>query len=284
MLSRKWKIGTLLLMTLLGAAIGWHFSAPAHPIRIVRPQPSGLVDDALRSVSDIPTFPAATKGLTINHHLLADALIAQMIKIAADQHPKLLVIFSPNHFLVGDGWMITSDFDWDTGVGVVKENHSLVHWLKKNTTVRVDEQPFANEHGIFNLLPYITATMPKVKILPIIFKDGTPDERVDNLVRDLNEKLPADTLIIGSLDFSHYRPKTEADKEDQSTLDVLQSLDISHMDQAYVDSRPALRALMLFSKLRGASQFQLVAHQNSAEFTGKPDASSTTSYINGVFL
>lgn len=283
-MAQKQKIMFLVMAGLLGASVGWLFSVHHFPVRTERPQSPAQVRDALSAVGAVPQFSTPVKALTVNHHLLADTLVAKMVKIAADQHPKLLVIFSPNHFLVGDGWMITSDFDWDTGMGVVKENHGLIHWLKKNTTVRVDERPFADEHGIFNLLPYIATTMPKVKILPIIFKDGISNKRVDALVRDLNDTLPADTLFIGSLDFSHYQTLVTSNRQDQSTLRVLQSLDTEHLDQAYVDSQPALRALMLFAKLRGAKSFQLVEHKNSADITGNLDATSTTSYIDGVFL
>ncbi|MBI3573216.1 MAG: AmmeMemoRadiSam system protein B [Candidatus Kerfeldbacteria bacterium] len=253
-------------------------------IRTVHPIIPGGLDQAFAAAQGTPALRGQVLGVTVNHHLLAASLVAQMINLAATQHPSTILLLSPNHFLVGNGWMITSNQDWDTDRGTLKADHGFVKWLVKNDNVRLDESPFANEHGIYNLLPFLAKKMPNVKIVPIIFKDGMPDQFVDAFVTKASAHLPKDTLIIASLDFSHYHNKAIADQHDAETIGVIQHFNLAQIHGLDIDSPPALRALLELMRLRGAHSFQIVDHQNSADITGKLDTPETTSYINGVFL
>jgi len=123
--------------------------------------------------------------------------------ISEKSNPKTLVLVSVNHFNTGSGQIITTKRDWQVAAGKIPSAEKLEEKIVNDGLAIDDELVFANEHGITNLLADVYKTFPNVPILPIIIKDTTGKEKIDQLSEWLDSEC-RDCLLISSVDFSHY--------------------------------------------------------------------------------
>jgi poly-gamma-glutamate synthesis protein (capsule biosynthesis protein) len=236
----------------------------------------GLENSRIKNKGDI-------KGAIVNHHLLAPNLIAEVLSAVSSKEPITVVLISPNHFFAGRGQVISSLYDWQTPYGVLESDKNLIGKLRDARLVNIEEGPFEKEHGISNLVAFIKKTLPNARIVPLIVKDTFSFQAGDIFAENLNEVLPRNSLIIASLDFSHYLPSSAADFHDEKSLAVLSSLNYEGIKFLDIGSRPALRIFLKYLGLRGAEKFSLLNHSNSAKIVGDEKMSETTSYITGFF-
>jgi MEMO1 family protein len=219
----------------------------------------------------------------IPHHLLASHQIARWFDGIINANPSVVVVIGPNHNEVGNGPILTSEADWNTPYGILNRDSDLIDQLVNSGLVKVDERVFTQEHSISSEVSFIKRTFSKTKIIPIILKNKVNDAEAVELATKLNDLLPVDALVIASADFSHYLTPDEADQQDAVTLPALQSLDPKRVEEMYVDSKPTIRTVLEYSKLRHANTFDLVENTNSAKVTGQMDLTEVTSYFTGYY-
>jgi AmmeMemoRadiSam system protein B len=105
------------------------------------------------------------------------------------------------------------------------------------------------------------------------------------LARRLAPLLSADTLLVASVDFSHYLPRDIADAKDVVTRQAIADFDlpaIMRMSPDYVDSPPSLGVLMQTMRLAGAAGPVEEAHTNSGYLLGST-VMETTSYFTFTY-
>jgi hypothetical protein len=139
------------------------------------------------------------------------------------------------------------------------------------------------EHGIGNLAGFIKKTLPKASLVPIILKDSLSTKDSTELAAALAKILPEDSLIIASLDMSHYLTADIASSHDQTTIATLASGDSEAVSRLDTDSRPALRLLLSYNELKKSQKFNLLHNSNSALIAQQPASKNVTSYITGYF-
>lgn len=222
-------------------------------------------------------------AITVNHHLLAPQLIAKEFNLVATDKPITVVLLSPNHFYRGSGGVISSQYDWQTPFGTLKTNRNLVTKLEQTGLVNVDESPFTDEHGINGIVGFIKKSLPNATFVPLIIKEDFPNNRVDALAAKLKEILPADTLVVGSFDFSHYLTSNGAEFHDIQTLSTIDNFDYNRILKLDIDSHAGLRLFLGYLDLTGNKKFTVTSHENSSTVTGNYNFIETTSYINGYF-
>jgi AmmeMemoRadiSam system protein B len=229
------------------------------------------------------------KGLIVNHHLLAGNFIAKGLCSVATTKKLTVILLSPNHFNHG-GPAITSDYDWYTPYGIIPANQELIKKLTANNAITIEETPFIDEHGVYNITPFIKSSLPDATIVPIAVEDNISDAQKTLLINSIEKNLPADAIIIASLDFSHYLTSAEADKNDNETLEVINNFDFVNLKNLNpgnkpdnVDSKPAFEIFLTLMSFQRAKNFQLLAHSNSAKMIGDLTLPETTSYIVGNF-
>jgi MEMO1 family protein len=235
-------------------------------------------------------YSQAVRGLIVNHHLLAGKFIAQAFCRVATDQKITVILLSPNHFSHGDGHIIISALDWQTPNGILPSASLLVSDLATRKIAVIDEVPFGFEHGVYNIIPFIKKTIPNAEIIPIIIKEAISPAEKDSLKNFLSDNLPANSLIIASLDFSHYLPSAEADAADGETLAVINRLNLSGLDNLNpdnhpdnIDSKAVLEIFLSVMRQQQAKNFELLAHSNSAKLIGDTSLTETTSYIVGLF-
>jgi len=216
---------------------------------------------------------------TISHHLYIRDLIARYFTgLARRVHPGTIILIGPNHHARGRSPIAISALRWRTPFGFVEPDTAKIRRIAATGLARVEEEPFVNEHSIGALVPFIRRTFPGARIVPIIYKKTAERRDCVKLARVIAEET-GDALVLASLDFSHYKISRQAEEEDRASLRVLRSLAGDEVDEAFVDSRPALLTLISLCRIIGAGSVEVIQHTNSGILSHDP-AVACTSYIN----
>jgi len=214
---------------------------------------------------------------------LAASLIAQQFALAADPAVTRVFLLTQNNWDAGSSPIITSKYKWRTPLGSLEPDTYAVRSLVKTGLVQVEESIFDKEHGITGVIPYIAFAFPNAVVVPLVIRDDTSDEAIDLLVEHLNELKNANTVIVGTIDMSHYLPKPIADAHDRHTRETIESLAYSSLSRLDIDTAPTLRAILKLAELDGEEAFVKTGAANSADIVGDNTLTSTTGYITGYF-
>jgi MEMO1 family protein len=146
--------------------------------------------DKLNIVSDI-----------VPHHLLAEEIVENFFSYISSQgKPETIVILSPDHFQSG----------------ILTESNSFI-----TIALNSNEKEFNNLKGVTVLLPYIKKYFPETNILPILIPADITKEKIEQLVKTIDENTLLNAIVVGSVDFSHYLPSQAADFHDTKSIRVL---------------------------------------------------------------
>ncbi|OGH71381.1 MAG: AmmeMemoRadiSam system protein B [Candidatus Magasanikbacteria bacterium RIFCSPLOWO2_01_FULL_43_20b] len=194
------------------------------------------------------------KGAIIPHHLLSGYMPATLFDYLKKQNPSTIVLVGPNHFGRGYSNIITSDRDWKTPFGIIKTDHNLISVISGRQLVGVDESTMKEEHSIYPLVSFIAKSLPDAKVVPIILKNNTKNQEMDELVRVLEKELPKDAVVISSIDFSHYQPAPVSAFHDELSEAVIKNFDFSRLSKLEIDSIPSLYVLLRLMEKFGAQK------------------------------
>lgn len=217
-------------------------------------------------------------GGIVSHHFYAEREIAAFFSAMRGQHPRTVVIISPNHFSAGSSEVLISQLPYDTPWGILSPDTDTGRSLVQETITRVDEQPFEREHGVSALVGFVKHTFPDAKLLPILVRQHSTTEEAIALGRALDEYLPEDSLVIASVDFSHHLHSTAAAFHDQKSIAAIAASDIAGIASSEVDSPQSLIALVTYLQERGAQRF-LMRQSSSALIGNNHESEDVTSYV-----
>ncbi|HEU5114663.1 MAG TPA: AmmeMemoRadiSam system protein B [Candidatus Paceibacterota bacterium] len=229
-------------------------------------------------------FSEPPAALLVNQHLLASHLIAKTFDAAKSNRIKTVFLLTQNNWNAGTAPIITSLYDWKTPYGDIEGDPSQAQQFIKAGLATEDESIFGNEHGITGIVSFIKKSMPNARVIPFVIRDSVPEDQSFALAQMLFEKSRPDTIVVASIDMSHYLPKAESDFHDLKVLETLRTLDFDSTKSLDIDTPPTMRTLMKFAELSGAERFELAGHENSADITNGPGLLSTTSYIDGAYV
>ncbi|GAI70832.1 unnamed protein product, partial [marine sediment metagenome] len=224
----------------------------------------------------------------VPHHLLAKDIMEDFFSyISSREKPKTIVILSPDHFqsgiLMESNSFITIALDSnDKEFNNLKVDTLLWGKLVKENKMILNNSAVIAEHGVTTLLPYIRKYFPETNILPILIPADITKEQVEQLVKTINENTLFNTIVVASVDFSHYLPSRAADFHDAKSIRVLLNFEEEYFKNIEVDCWQALYAARLFAKLRQKETPHIIAHKNSADFLNL-ELEETTSYFSVVF-
>ncbi len=222
------------------------------------------------------------KGGIIPHHLLAGKYIAGFFAALQKQNPSVIVLIGPNHFDRGQTNIISSALDWQTPFGILKTDTDLVNKLVEAKVLSLDEKTMAEEHSIYGPVALLKEALPKTEFLPIILKNELSSSTLDNLVNKLQEILPADAVVISSIDFSHYQHQGVADFHDELSEGVIGNFNYSRLNELEIDSVPSLYVMLKMMEKNGTQKIATAWHDNSADLASNADL--TTSYYLPFFV
>lgn len=201
--------------------------------------------------------------------------------LASEVNPKKIILLSVDHYNAGKKNISSTNRSWKLKDGDIDLEKDIFNKLV-GKSINDDEGAFSNEHGIKNVIPDLVSYFPSAQILPILVKDGTSNNEIDNLYQGLIDNCGNDCLIVGSVDFSHNNPNSIAKIHDQFSINALNGLSEEKIKKAETDSPDILAILTRIAKFQNAQSFKLAFNSNSAEKSGD-DSIEATSVVIGQF-
>lgn len=165
--------------------------------------------------------PINRAGAVIPHHLLVEKDIDAFYKKIADETDwdvKHVVLISPNHFAYGHSFIQTTNVISGEPVTLALD---LINTLNSYGAARIEPSFFGKEHGIFVHYEFIQKYFPDAGVTPFIIKRDTPKDKLDLFAKILEGEIPDNTLIIASIDFTHFEPEDSAKMDDERTTQWL---------------------------------------------------------------
>jgi AmmeMemoRadiSam system protein B len=215
----------------------------------------------------------------VPHHLLAGNLISEIFSKLQSQDIKTVILIGPNHYEVGNENLQANATSWSSPLGKVAGINLLP------SLSRAKPEHMTNEHSIAGLIPYVTHYLPKSKVFSIIIKNKATDEELRILSDQIKSLWNDQTVLIASVDFSHYLPPEVADQKDNYTKPILLELNeqrVYNLSNDYMDSPTSLALLFKICRSHEVKNFSLINHANSAQLLSNPYLTSTTSYFTGL--
>jgi len=224
-------------------------------------------------------------AIIVPHHLVASTYQTQLVKMSSGREISSVVIIGPNHDNIGTNPIASVRAKWQTPFGDLSTDPELTNRFLFDFQLAPDKEAFKLEHSIGSIVPVVKYYLPQAKILPIILSSNADAIEASQIGEWLVENLPEDSLIIISIDFSHYLTKEEADARDQITQELILNRDIekilrlSNVDN--VDSPVSLATVLHYANEKKLKT-EIIHHSNSFDFAiEKPQ--ETTSYFAITF-
>ncbi|OGH88344.1 MAG: AmmeMemoRadiSam system protein B [Candidatus Magasanikbacteria bacterium RIFOXYC2_FULL_42_28] len=248
------------------------------------PNDKDLFETLFKYSQPIADLSSAPVSAVLPHHLVAGSYEIGMLEAVSKKiTPAVVVIVSPNHFNTGRGKIITALEPWQTPFGILETNQKIIGKLA-DAGVMVDDPAIANEHGVGALVSLVKKIWPNTKLVPIIVKNERNFQEIDKVAELLNKILPKNSLVLASVDFSHYLPLTVSNWHDELSINVLETGDYNRLERMEIDSQNSIRLLLKYNELKGAQNFTLAHHTNSADIIKNSELAETTSHVMGYFV
>lgn len=225
-------------------------------------------------------------GAIMPHHLIPSFIIADIFERIASQGTQTIILLSPNHYDIGATSVLTSKIVWNTPYGEVLPHSDIIQELIKKDYISIDEKILDNEHGIAGLLPFAKYYNDEIRVIPLILRQNITKEELRDLSRSIANVIDDKTVVVASVDFSHYLNSDEAEKNDVETLKVMDKKDydaLLQMNSDYLDSPEAIVTLLQIMEQLDIRKSEILHHTNSGRLMDEPSA-QTTSYFGTVFV
>ncbi|MFH1598040.1 MAG: AmmeMemoRadiSam system protein B [Patescibacteria group bacterium] len=281
-------IACSILVVLFGIVYIWQWAVTNETVVINNNQ----INPSIYSAVD---FAASTEKLTlptqcfqefqggiVTHHDIASSLVGEFFQcISKSNAPRTIILIGPNHSQQGPP-VLSASRDWHTPFGDLELDRDKMEELQG--LYQVDDEALIADHSISFMIPYIKYYFPEAKVIPLLVKYSYIRSEADKGIALLKKVIDEQTFILGSLDFSHYLTKNQADKNDKISKEIVTNFDLddvyNHADGFY-DCAPGLFIILsLMQDLEHKNIIEL-NHANSFDFTGNPY--NTTSYFSWLF-
>lgn len=192
------------------------------------------------------------RSIIVPHHLLASDIVADIMKRASGRNIELIAIIGPNHENIGTNKVATVKARWQTPLGYVESDQEMVDRFASEFNIKSDPEVFQNEHSMGAIMPFVNYYFTDARVLPIVFDSYAGYEEVERVEKWLSENLEENSLLITSIDFSHYLSKDEADQKDLETRNLIEKRDINTVlklsNTENVDSPVSLAVSILYAQ------------------------------------
>jgi predicted class III extradiol MEMO1 family dioxygenase len=225
--------------------------------------------------------------------------------------PDTYVLIGPNHTGLGTPVSLMAKGNWETPLGVVTIDEALAaDILSRSPRIREDTLAHLHEHSLEVQLPFIQYFKSDFKIVPIQMLDtrletcmevgravgdaiksrsqGPVAGSRDSGPRTLDPGPRTEVLIVASSDMSHYENASVARGKDFKAIDKILKLDPEGLHRTVKDNGitmcgyGAAVAMLVASRILGASRAELVKYTNSGEVSG--DFEQVVGYAGIVVL
>lgn len=237
-------------------------------------------ENAARSYANAPV-PQLDRvyGGVVTHHIpnAATLIVDFYARLAAMGPVDTFVILGPDHFERGSAAVTVSHARFTTPFGTLEPDMTLIDTLESHSYVVHDEAAF-DDHAVHSQLLAISRIFPEARIVPLLFRSKGDNHFAGELGAFIGKHAGPRTVVVGSVDFSHYLTTQQATPLDMHAANTLASLRPDLAGMAEADSPQALTALIAAVREMGATKTQTLGIHNSDEFSSRR-SDVTTGYI-----
>lgn len=115
---------------------------------------------------------------------------------------KDFIMLGVNHSGIG-GKIVISQKDFETPLGIIKNNRDLGTKILKKLKGEINEQAHEQEHSIEVQLPFLQESQKRFSIVPVLLRDLSFEE-CKNIAELLAEFIDINIGLVVSSDFTHY--------------------------------------------------------------------------------
>lgn len=255
-------------------------------------------------------------GIILPHHLLVENEIRDFLEeVASRRDPSTvqrILLLSPNHFGYGYSAIQSTNEPYDATVFDVPDlDLETIQQLADSSPLAIEPADFPKEHGITVPATLLKEVFPDATLVPITLKIGTPESDLEQLIAAIAALDLSQTLVVSSVDFSHYVSEQVALANDQRTIFTLEKTEQNLQNEgidyglfealqeiAQTESEPdgetapeavafdspeSLYVLIRVMEKQNALDFNLWKRTSSASITGLEDPLQNTSHVFGWF-
>jgi AmmeMemoRadiSam system protein B/AmmeMemoRadiSam system protein A len=182
-----------------------------------------------------------------------------------DRDYSSVLLMGPSHYVPFSGISIANVTHYRTPLGDIALSPK-VDELRRSPLVHTVPEAHKKEHALEMELPFLQSVLSSFELVPMLVGQTLPDD-IAMLLQDLVDR---DTLVVVSVDLSHYHPYEEAVALDAEALGNIETLNAAGILSNEIDARGAVAALLLLAKGNGWTP-QVVKYMNSGDVTGKKD-------------
>ncbi len=198
-------------------------------------------------------------------------------RILAKTNPKTVVVIGPSHRVGFDGVSVADAHSYQTPLGDLAINNSLVNDLMERFSIPCFPQAH-QEHSTEVQMPFIKHYLPDTNVVEMVYAYAQPSliEPIIDYVLTLH-----DTAVVISTDLSHYYPLMEAQRLDAICLEAIQDESTIALDQGCeACGIIGVKAMLNAAKHKGLTS-TILDYRTSADASG--DTSRVVGYMSALF-
>ncbi len=229
-------------------------------------------------VSSLAVPEVNVTGLIVPHFAPVSYMTQDALKQVTTT-PDLIILIGPNHFEAGAFPITTGVYQPQMFSRNANFDTAKMQQLVALGIVQRDEGVISGDHSIGTPLSIILSRFPNAKVLPIVLKYQQNSQNIEKLVRGLQSISTSNTLIVASLDFSHYLSSDIAPLKDAQTKQYIAARDYKHIEglsNDYIDSPWTLITFLKYLEASGVHEGKQLAHTNTGQIAGQTIESSTS--------
>ena len=135
---------------------------------------------------------------------------------------KRVVLLGPNHSYPLNGGAVPESEFFATPLGEVPLDMDLVARLATQPWVVKAQAPFLGEYSLEVQLPFLQVCLQKFALVPLMLGKITPEAMSELLSLVWGDK---ETLVVASIDLSHFQPEALAREQDGVTCHKILALE-----------------------------------------------------------
>ncbi len=154
---------------------------------------------------------------------------------------KHVILFGPAHRVGFRGLATTRAKLFETPLGLINVNETLVDKAITLPQVFIEERAFVGEHSLEVHLPFLQSSLSQFTLVPFVC--GQQSDEIAAKVMDLLWGKD-DTLIVVSSDLSHYLDYDSCVAKDKQTSNQIVNKDWQHIDDDGACGRIPIKGLL----------------------------------------
>ena len=222
-------------------------------------------------------------GGVVSHHIptTIPRLVDFYSRLKKTQPVKNFIVIGPDHTDAGKAPITVSNASFFTAYGEVRPIDGLATRLQDAKLANIDESPFDPEHSVGSQILVISKIFPGARVTPIILRSDTTKDHAEALGKILATLMDDETVLIASVDFSHYLPTDQAMALDQISGEVVRNLDLEALPLVTADSSKSMAVFMEVMNGKKAIDTDDLTILNTNDLMQNSDY--TTGYVFGFW-